>query len=270
MIRSLSNFSHEPWENSQKPAEYKAVVYAMCYFHAVVIERKKFGAQGWNRAYPFNAGDLTTCVEVFFNYEERPKVPWDDLRYVFGEIMYGGHITDDWDRVLCSAYLQNFIHAGITEDLELAPGLIIPAFNNYKECLEAMRHQIPPESPLLYGLHTNAEIGFRTLQAEKLFQTITELQPKQEGAVGIAPEEDVRLKLEEMLSSLPDQHNMTDVSERLDEDRTPQAHVFYQECERANLLREKVSTVCLILGEMRINVEEEKHCGRVANILLWC
>lgn len=39
------------------------------------------------------------------NLEDRPKIPWEDLQYVFGEIMYGGHITDDLDRVLCMAYL---------------------------------------------------------------------------------------------------------------------------------------------------------------------
>jgi len=71
MMRAFSNFTHEPWENSQKPTEFKAVVFAMCFFHSLVIERKKFGPQGWNRGYPFNAGDLTTCIEVFFNYEER-------------------------------------------------------------------------------------------------------------------------------------------------------------------------------------------------------
>ena len=244
MIRALAYFSNEPWENSQKPSEYKAVVYAMCFFHAVVIERKKFGPQGWNRVYPFNAGDLLTCIEVFYNYEERTRIPWDDLRYVFGEIMYGGHITDDWDRVLCSAYLQNFIHAGVAEELELAPGLFVPSFNNYKEARDAMEEQVPPESPLLYGLHPNAEIGFRTLQAEVLFHTINELQPKQAGNVGIDPAEDIKVKLEELISNLPDQHNLQDVSERLDEDRTPQAHVFYQECERANLLREKLFAVC--------------------------
>ena len=37
------------------------------------------------------------------------KVPWEDLRYLFGEIMYGGHITDDWDRRLCRTYLQEYM-----------------------------------------------------------------------------------------------------------------------------------------------------------------
>lgn len=52
-------------------------------------------------------GDLNISVSVLYNYlEANAKVPWEDLRYLFGEIMYGGHITDDWDRRLCIAYLE--------------------------------------------------------------------------------------------------------------------------------------------------------------------
>lgn len=46
------------------------------------------------------------CLSVF----QSVQVPWEDLCYLFGEIMYGGHITDDWDRRLCKTYLQEFMH----------------------------------------------------------------------------------------------------------------------------------------------------------------
>eukprot|EP01063_Lacrimia_lanifica_P013523 TRINITY_DN2016_c0_g3_i2.p1 TRINITY_DN2016_c0_g3~~TRINITY_DN2016_c0_g3_i2.p1 ORF type:complete len:4660 (+),score=2247.11 TRINITY_DN2016_c0_g3_i2:150-14129(+) len=264
MVRALGCFSNEPWENSQKPTEYKAVVYAMCYFHAIVIERKKFGPQGWNRAYPFNAGDLMTCVEVFFNYEERQKIPWDDLRYVFGEIMYGGHITDDWDRILCMAYLQNLIHAGITDEMELCPGYVLPQFNNYQEAKDVIEATTPPESPLLYGLHANAEIGFRTLQANNLFATINELQPKQTGGGGADPADDVRVRLEEIMGSLPETHNLADISDRLDEDRSPQAHVFYQECEMTNNLRSKMHST---LAELDLGLKGALSMSDAMNAL---
>lgn len=55
-------------------------------------------------------GDLNISVSVLFNYlEANNKVPWEDLRYLFGEIMYGGHITDDWDRRLCISYLEELM-----------------------------------------------------------------------------------------------------------------------------------------------------------------
>lgn len=44
-----------------------------------------------------------------FNTDETVKVPWEDLRYLFGEIMYGGHVTDDWDRRLCRTYLEEYM-----------------------------------------------------------------------------------------------------------------------------------------------------------------
>jgi len=37
-------------------------------------------------------------------------MPWEDLIFIFGEIMYGGHIVDGIDRILCNAYLKNIMH----------------------------------------------------------------------------------------------------------------------------------------------------------------
>lgn len=38
--------------------------------------------------------------------------------------------------------------------------------------------ELPPESPYLYGLHPNAEIGFLTQTSEILFRTLLGLQPR--------------------------------------------------------------------------------------------
>ena len=55
--------------------------------------------------------------------------------------------------------------------------------------------ELPPETPYLYGLHPNAEIGFLTMTSENLFRTVLEMQPRDAGAggaAGMTKEEKVR------------------------------------------------------------------------------
>ena len=166
-----------------KETEFKSILFSLCYFHAVVAERRKFGAPGWNRVYAFSTGDLMISMNVLYNYlEANNTIPWEDLRYLFGEIMYGGHITDDWDRRLCKVYLEEFMKPEqLDGELMLAPGFSIPPNSDYLGYHKYIDSNLPSESPYLYGLHPNAEIGFLTETSEQLFKTVFELQPRDAG-----------------------------------------------------------------------------------------
>ncbi|XP_009575995.1 PREDICTED: dynein heavy chain 9, axonemal-like, partial [Fulmarus glacialis] len=224
--------------------EFKSILFALCYFHALVAERRKFGPQGWNRSYPFNTGDLTISVNVLYNYlEASSKVPYDDLRYLFGEIMYGGHITDDWDRRLCKTYLEEFIKPEMLEgELLLAPGFPLPGNMDYNGYHQYIDDALPPESPYLYGLHPNAEIGFLTQTSEKLFRIVLEMQSR-DTSVGeggaVTREETVKALLEEMLEKLIDEFNIAELMAKVEE-RTPYIVVAFQECERMNILTSEI------------------------------
>ncbi|XP_016061753.1 PREDICTED: dynein heavy chain 17, axonemal [Miniopterus natalensis] len=264
--KALDLFTQDTLEMCSKEIEFKCILFALCYFHAVVAERRKFGAQGWNRSYPFNNGDLTISINVLYNYlEANPKVPWDDLRYLFGEIMYGGHITDDWDRRLCRTYLMEYIRAEMLEgEIHLAPGFQIPPNLDYKGYHDYINENLPPESPYLYGLHPNAEIGFLTVTSEKLFRTVLEMQPKEtdSGAgTGVSREEKVKAILDEILEKIPETFNMAEIMAKAAE-KTPYVVVAFQECERMNILtnemRRSLKELNLGLkGELTITTDME-------------
>ncbi|XP_065180851.1 dynein beta chain, ciliary-like [Sycon ciliatum] len=242
--KSLDNFNQDTLEMCARENEFKSILFSLCYFHAVVAERRKFGPQGWNRVYPYNTGDLTISVDVLYNYlEANSKVPWEDLRYLFGEIMYGGHITDDWDRRLCRTYLEEWMKPELLDgDINFAIGFPSPPPGDYVSYHQYIDEVLPPESPYLYGLHPNAEIGFLTTTSEVLFRTVLEMQPRGSGdgeGSGATREEKVKSILDEIVEKLPDPFNVPELMARAEE-KTPYVVVSFQECERMNMLTNEV------------------------------
>jgi dynein heavy chain len=70
-------------------------------------------------------------------------------------------------------------------ELLLAPGFAAPPNSDYEGYHTYIDEHLPPETPHLYGLHPNAEIGFLTTTSESLFRTVLEMQPRDSsGAAG--------------------------------------------------------------------------------------
>lgn len=144
--------------------------------------------------YPFAGGDLRDSVVCLQNYMENTsgRVPWEDLRYIFGQIMYGGHIVNDFDRLLCVSYLEHFLKDELLDEMELFPfakdekssSFKSPNPTTFDRYLEHIETEFKGDTPIAFGLHPNAEIGFRTDQSEGLLRLLLELQPRDGGGGG--------------------------------------------------------------------------------------
>jgi dynein heavy chain len=243
--RAFSKFPEEHFKRAEnhKLSEFKALLFGLCMFHSLILGRKKFGSQGWSRNYNFNDGDLTICGDVLHNYlSNYDFVPYNDIRYIFGEIMYGGHITDHWDRRTNNTYLQVLVRPEILNQMQLtlAPGFKSPPVEKFDR--EAYRkyieERLPVEIPQMFGLHPNAEIGYLTTKGETLFETI-QMVSGGSGQAGGSEEDTVKMFINKFLETCPENFNLIDMEMRVT-DKSPYVIVCLQECERMNKLLNKI------------------------------
>jgi dynein heavy chain, axonemal len=93
---------------------------------------------------------------------------------MYGEIMYGGHITDNWDRRTNAAYLKRLIKPDLLDfnKFNLAPNFKSPDATKFdwKAYEKYIEDKLPIESPILFDLHPNAEISYLTSQGEQMFE----------------------------------------------------------------------------------------------------
>jgi len=137
--------------------------------------------------------------------------------------MYGGHITDNWDRRTNNTYLKKLIRPQIMENMQLTMSQGFRSPNPAKtdrEAYEAKIQELPIENPNMFGLHSNAEIGYLTNLGEGLCFTILQCSGSSGGGGGSSKDDLVKGLIDKFLEKLPQQFNMIEIKAKAKE-RSP-------------------------------------------------
>jgi dynein heavy chain len=185
----------EDYESCTKPREYKKFLFALAYFHAVILERRKYGAIGWNIAYEWmNSDFLTSKIQLKMYLDEQPDTPYAALNYLVAEVNYGGRVTDDKDIRLIKALLKKYFCPEILNDnyrlskLEMYYAPTQGPLNDTKNYINLLPLEDDPE---VFGLHPNANIAFEQKTVRDMMETILVIQPRISGGKAAKSSEEI-------------------------------------------------------------------------------
>jgi len=247
----------------RRPVEFRKMLYGLCFFHGIVQERRKFGPLGWNIRYEFDDSDLETSAEQlrrFLDESADGTIPWDALRYVTGQINYGGRVTDDWDRRCLMAILGKFYTPALLEDPNYAfgPGYKVPTdATNLQSYLRFAKALPDAESTEVFGLDPNAYITLELQESSSMLSAVLSIQPRAGGSGGnsVTPDEVVKAMAARMHAEVPaalDTETEAGPSTFVVNETTgllpPLATLLKQEIEKFNRLLTRMRTTLEDLG----------------------
>ncbi|XP_072136268.1 dynein axonemal heavy chain 8-like [Mobula birostris] len=257
--RTFTGITQDQIEYSNLPM-WKPLLYAVAFLHTTVQERRKFGPLGWCIPYEFNSSDFTASIQFIQNHlddcDKKKGVSWNTIRYMLGEVQYGGRVTDDYDKRLLNCFAKVWFNEKMFDSkFCFYTGYIIPICPNIESYLEYIQTLPITDTPQVFGLHPNADITYQSNSAAEILNTITNIQPKESGGGGGETREAIVFKLaESMLKQLPPDYIAHEVKAHLIKMGILNSmNIFLrQEIDR---MQKVITMLRLCLGDLQLAIE---------------
>ncbi|PWN51565.1 putative cytoplasmic dynein heavy chain 2 [Violaceomyces palustris] len=115
MLDSLRSLA--PARLSRGPAEQSRLFFLLAFFHATLTERLRYTPLGWSKPFEFNDSDAETAlntIEAWVTRAAKGKsnidpeaIPWDAIRSLLKQSVYGGKIDNAPDQLLLDSFVDD-------------------------------------------------------------------------------------------------------------------------------------------------------------------
>uniref|UniRef100_A0A7S1KN20 Dynein-1, subspecies f n=1 Tax=Percolomonas cosmopolitus TaxID=63605 RepID=A0A7S1KN20_9EUKA len=265
--RLYQPFEAEEFEHACSKPVYKRLLFSLAFFHSVLLERRKFGMLGWNIPYDFNDSDFAISNDILKLYLEKyDEIPWEALRFLIGEVNYGGRVSDDNDRRVLNVYAHQYFNDQIasTPEYKLCDDkrYAIPKDGRLDVYTKAISQLPSDDPPIAFGQHPNADISSQIFNSTNLLNKMLSLTAMvSSGADQKTPEDIVMETARDILENRLPEPIDTSVAEGAGVNAL--TTVLLQESQRYNelldIIRSSLSDLILsVKGELVMTEELEE------------
>ncbi|KAJ3206554.1 Dynein heavy chain 7, axonemal [Entophlyctis luteolus] len=210
------------YEGCKQQQAFERLLYSLCFFHAVIQERRQFGPIGWNIPYEFNDTDLRISARQLRNFlNEYEEIPYQALVYLTGNLVYasqsnnnkigqcnyGGRVTDDKDRRTLMTLLDLYYNKNVVNSLRhklcAINDYIVPEVSNHPAMLKFFESLPLEAKPEVFSLHENADITRNNLETDMFFQAILSTQARTDSGGSKSNEQIISEVASDMFAKLP-------------------------------------------------------------------
>ncbi|KAJ3973292.1 dynein heavy chain protein 1 [Lentinula raphanica] len=236
LLDSLRNIS--PSRLSQGPAEKVRLYFLLAWFQAVAQERLRYVPLGWSKVYDFNDSDMSSALDTIDTWLgsvskgraniDPATIPWDALRTLIKQSVYGGRVDSEFDQRILDAFVDAlFTPNAYHVDFDLVPSstgqkmLGAPDGTKMDQFLYWVQQLPDREPPSWLSLPPTAERVIAIAQGDELLgklrkmrmqaddddETVTTATSKSQSSQQPAWMRQLFDRCKEWLSSLPEKFN---------------------------------------------------------------
>jgi len=169
LLQTFSSMGEQEFDGGSKiPEIHRRLIFALCFFHAMVNERRRFGAIGWNVPYQFTPEDLSSSRTQLRSLLKAvdsgilSDVPYTAIRHLIAGVNYGGRITDDRDQRLMDAIVDRYFCKDLAEKkdpfLLASDAYVRPDCESKQDFIDYAAALPFADTPDIFGLHENARV----------------------------------------------------------------------------------------------------------------